>query len=131
MLFHNRGFAWQRKKEYEKALVDFERAIRIDPTDVGALNDGAWLMATCPDAKLRDGGKAVVSATAACQLSKWNDSEHIATLAAACAEATDFAAAVKWQLRAIELLADETEKDEHQLRLELYRAKKPFHESEN
>ena len=127
----NRGFAWQRKKEYEKALADFERASRVDPGHAGALNSRALLLATCPNARFRDGGKAVVSATRACELSEWTDPGYIDTLAAACAEANDFTAAVKWQLRAIELWTDEAVKEDCRSRLKLFQAKTPYHRSEN
>ena len=64
-------------------------------------------MATCPEAKYRDGGKAVESATRACELTKWKSSEFLNTLAAAYAESGDFDAAVTWQTRAIGFLRDE------------------------
>ena len=51
------------------------------------------------------------------------------TLAAACAEAGDFDAAVQWQSKAIELLSDEKRKADYRTRLTLYREKKPYRDS--
>jgi len=63
-------------------------------------------------------------------------------LAAACADAGDFASAVKWQSKAIKLLKhddwqsnmieafkDEQPKNDYRVRLKLYQQKKPYHET--
>ena len=88
----------------------------------------AWLWATCPDAKHRDGKRAVASATRACELSKWKEAAHIGSLAAASAEAGDFEAAVTWQSRANELYADAGDQKKGEERLRLYRVKRPYRE---
>ncbi len=85
-------------------------------------------MAACPEPKFRDGKRAVQFATRACELTHWQIPVVLDTLAAAQAEAGDFDAAVKWQLRAIELLRDERQKADHRSRLALYRAKRPYHQ---
>ena len=121
-----RGYARSAKNEYEKAIADYNEAIRLDPKDHNAYNGRAWLWATCPDAKYRDGKKAVESATKACELSAWKDPNNIDTLSAACAEAGDFDVAVKWQSKAVELLSDEKEKEDYRSRLKLYQEKKPY-----
>ena len=83
-------------------------------------------MAACPEAKFRDGKRAVEFATRACELTKWKDPRILNTLAAAQAEAGDFDAAVRSQKRAIELLTDERQKDDYRSRLVLYQAKRPY-----
>ena len=87
------------------------------------------IMAACPEAKFRDGKRAVEFATRACELTKWKNPSFLDTLAAAHAEAGDFDAAVTWQTRAIELLTDERQKDDYRSRLVLYQAKKPYREA--
>ena len=125
-----RGNAWRAKKEYDKAIADYNEGIQINPENAYAYhNMRAWLWATCPDAKYRDGKKSVESATQACELSEWKQAYLIGTLAAAYAEVGDFDAAMKWQSRAIELLVDEKEKDDLRTRLKLYQDKKPYRET--
>src|SRR5262249_61888381 len=94
---YSRGWAWLTKREYDRAIADSDQATRLKPRDAAAYNGRAWLWATCPDAKYRDGERAVESATTACELSRWNDPNQLDALAAADAEAGDVAAAGTWQ----------------------------------
>ena len=63
-------------------------------------------------------------------MTDWKVADDLDTLAAACAEAGDFDAAVKWQEKALGLLAkdDERNREVFEARLTLYRAKKPYRE---
>ena len=125
--YFSRGTAWQFKGQYRQAIADFDETIRLEPEFAGAYYNRAWLWATCPDPQVRDGRKAVESATRACELTGWKDAAQLDALAAAHAEAGDFAAAVKRQTEAAEL-ASENEQADFRARLELYRAGKPYHE---
>jgi tetratricopeptide (TPR) repeat protein len=127
--YNNRGVAWRAKKEYDRAIADYNEAIRLDPKLVITYNGRAWLWATCPDAKYRDGKRAVESATRACELSGWKDADRLDTLAAAYAEAGDFDAAVTWQSKANALFTDAEIKKGGQERLQHYREKKPYRET--
>jgi tetratricopeptide (TPR) repeat protein len=64
----NRGTAWLDKKEYDKARKDFDEAIRVDPEDADTYQSIAWLLATWPEEKVRDGKRAIYLATKACEL---------------------------------------------------------------
>ena len=128
-LWTARGLAWHYKEEYDKAIADHSEAIRLDPKLAPAYVNRAWLWATCPDAKYRDGKRAVESATRACELSEWKEADWISTLAAAYAEAGDFEAVVKWQSKANELYPAAEDKKQGEERLELYRKKKPYRET--
>jgi hypothetical protein len=90
-------------------------------------NRRAYIWASCPDAKHRDGKRAVESATQACERTEWKDAYTLDALAAASAETGDFAAAVKYEDRALGLLPQgDSDVSDFQARLGLYKAGKPF-----
>jgi tetratricopeptide (TPR) repeat protein len=126
--YNNRGDARYAQKDYEHAIADYSEAIRLNPNDASSFDTRAWIWATCPDQRFRDGGKAVKSATSACELTQWEDFLKLDTLAAACAEAKDYASAVKWQTKAIEL-APKVWQTRLNNRLSYFKAKKPYRET--
>ena len=126
--FVNRAAAHAAKNEYQPAIDDYTKAIRLNANQAGALNGLAWLLATCPDAKYRDGPKAVAHATRACELTEWTSPTALRTLAAAHAEAGAFEEAVKWQTKAIEAAPPDADPTDAQSRLELYQAGKAYRE---
>jgi tetratricopeptide (TPR) repeat protein len=69
------------KRDYEEAISDYSRAIQFSPWSETAYKNLAWLLATCPNASLRDGKKAVEYATKACVLSEWKDPKALRILA--------------------------------------------------
>jgi eukaryotic-like serine/threonine-protein kinase len=109
------------------AIAEFRRVLELNPKAAEEANEFAWELATNDNPKRRDGKTAVEFATKACELANWKNPTYMDTLAAASAESGDFDAAVKWQTKAIDLLANTAEKANYGTRLKLYREKKPFH----
>ncbi len=123
----NRGWAYELKGEYKKAIADYEVLLRLGPDLPQVLNNFAWLKATCPDATFRDGKRAVELAKRACELTGNREGEYLDTLAAAHAESDDFTAAVKAQKLALEDNGYAKRYGEDaQKRLKLYQDRKPY-----
>ena len=115
-----------RKRDYAGAVADFAESIRLGPDTVTRYSAFAWLLATCPDGRYRDGALAVNLAEKACELTEFPNA-FSPLLAAAHAEDGNFAEAVSWQRKALDL-APPDEKANMLARMELYEAGKPFHE---
>lgn len=128
MLRYRRGQAYFELKNYEDARHDFLVELETQPDYPNLLNSAAWLFATCPDAKYRDGNKAVEFAEKSNRAWEGKSSETLDILAAAYAEFGEFDKAVSVQKNAIELLKPNLaeKKKQMQARLKLYEAKKPF-----
>ena len=114
------------RRSTTRAIADYEQAIKLDPNDGLACNNLAWLQATCPDARFRDGHKAVENANRAYQLSGGKSAAAIDTLAVAYAESGDFEKAKQWQAKVIEMATNEKEKEDYRSRLRLYEQGKPY-----
>jgi tetratricopeptide (TPR) repeat protein len=66
--YNNRGFAHTQTGNLKAALNDYTRALEINPFFVDAYNNKAWILATCSDQRIRDGGQAVRLAAKAVEL---------------------------------------------------------------
>lgn len=112
-------------------VAEYQQVLAANPDESEALNNLAWLLATCPDATLRDGAEAVRLAERACRLSRYREPQPLGTLAAAYAESGRFNEAVTTAQKAIELASasgDNPLAGICQQLLQLYRAGKPYHE---
>jgi hypothetical protein len=108
------------------------REYRFDPSLDWLHRRFAFFRATCPEARFRDGAKAVELAKKALELAGRDaDREYRAALAAACAEAGQFDKAVAEQTRALEDRSlDREDRVKMEQRLKLYRDKKPYRDQE-
>lgn len=122
--YFGRANVWVVQAKYSHALADYRYAIRLDPQFAAAYDNLAWVLASAPLSEHRNGKQAVEMATKACELTDWTQADFIATLAAAYAETGNFADAIHWQKRAIELAPD---RKPLQARLVTYLARRPYH----
>lgn len=114
---------------YQQALEDLHRVTTLSPETAAYANALAWLLATCPNAKIHDGKEAVRFALKAVSIDR--NAQYLDTLAAAQARKGDFKQAAETQQAALDLLRKdkavqrETIK-EFTSRLNLYTAGKPY-----
>lgn len=123
---YNEGAQNRKKGHYQASIVAYQHSIKLDGAFAWAPNNLAWLYATCVEAKVRSGSKAIQYATIACKISKWHCWSFIDTLSAGYAEAGDFENAVKHAEKAMTLAPRENQ-DEVQERIKRFRSRKPLH----
>jgi tetratricopeptide (TPR) repeat protein len=122
----NVASALRKLGNVREAISEYEQALNIEPEDSVVLNNLAWILATCSDASMRDGARAVTLAAKAVQTSGGRNPIFVRTLAAAQAEAGQFPEAIA-TAEAAKALANKESKPELASRLEeeitLYRAR--------
>jgi protein O-mannosyl-transferase len=99
----NLGNALLQKGRVSEAIAHFQKALQLQPANPTIQNNLAWILATFPDASLRNGPKAVELARQANALTGGKNPIFLRTLAAAFAEAGRFGDAVLAAKNAIEL----------------------------
>jgi tetratricopeptide (TPR) repeat protein len=118
---------------YREARDHYQQALGLGPDSPAALNNLAWLLATCPDPIIRDGRRAVALAQRACELTQFKTTVFVGTLAAAYAEAGQFDQAIATAQKACDLAAAHGETDLLQRNQELlatYQRHQAWHEGE-
>ena len=129
----NLAFGLLQSGATRDAIAQFEKALELQPGISSAQNTLAWLLATHPDATLRDGPRALTLARQASESAGGKNPVLLRTLAAACAEAGRFDEAVQTAQRALQLpeaQADPRLKAALQTQLARYQSGAPFHEGE-
>src|ERR1043165_8457509 len=101
--------------------------MRLTPTLPNSYKNLAWLMATCPEAKFRNGTQAVAYAHHALSMVNEKVVAWFGILAAAYAELGNFDEAVRWQTRCLDGLPA-NKKPEQEARLNLFKARQPYRE---
>ena len=123
------GDALYEQGRTAEALAHWRDGLQLQPNDPPALRRMAWVLATSPDAAIRDGGEAVAFAVRALELSGGKDAQVLDTLAAAYAEKGQFANAALTARRAQARAAQENQPAlarDIGVRIALYEADQPF-----
>jgi tetratricopeptide (TPR) repeat protein len=98
--------------------------------DATSLNDLAWFLATCPDSKFRDGTNAIACAEKAVGAINRKNINYLDTLAAAYAEAGQFAKAISVVKEALALPHSAGDEPGLTSRLKLYESNSPYRETD-
>jgi tetratricopeptide (TPR) repeat protein len=112
-----------------EALAHWRDGLQLQPNDPPTLRRVAWVLATSPDAAIRDGAEAVAFAVRALELSGGKDAQALDALAAAYAEKGQFANAALTARRAQARAAQENQPAlarDIGVRIALYEAGQPF-----
>lgn len=114
-------------RDFAGAVDGAETALKLAPGDMNTLNHMAWLLATVPEAKYRDGRRAVDYARQADKIAGGQDPDVKDTLSASLAEDGKYEEAQATMAKALELYPkDNPERPDAEKRLELFKARKAF-----
>src|SRR5581483_2448683 len=115
----------------QKAILAYRQALRLNPDLLPALNNLASILATHANPQLRDGSEAVRLAERASQLNGGQTASYQATLAAAYAEAGQFAKAIEVANQALTGAIGANQQNLASVlrqQLELYRGSHAYHQ---
>jgi len=125
------GLACLESDSVQEGLKHLAEAARLRPDWVDPLNAQAWVLATSPDDKVRDGAESLRVAQRAAELSSHHQPTILETLAAAYAETGQFEQATLTANQALQIaqsLGQTNLIPKIQQALELYRDHRPFRE---
>jgi tetratricopeptide (TPR) repeat protein len=109
-----------------EAIKLYQEALRLRPEWPAVMSELSWILATAPDAALRDPRQAVRLAERMVQLADGQQASALDLLAAAYAAAGDFDRAVAAAEAALRLAGTGPEAGAISARLEMYRQRQPF-----
>jgi Flp pilus assembly protein TadD len=125
---NNLGLALVQAGRIDEAVLEYQAAIKFNPDDAKSYNNLAWLHATNPDARYRDGEQAVALGKRAVGLLP-DDPAMMDTLAAAYAETGQFSEAITVTQRALKQAATQGNSAlvaDLQTHLQSYQAARPI-----
>jgi protein O-mannosyl-transferase len=127
----NLGLAQSQREGMSKMLAQRRESLRSHPDDIALLNEMAWVLATNPNASIRNGAEALELAGRAVQLSDGREPAVLGTLAAAYAETQRFSEALQTAHKAADLAARQNNQplaESIRVKIQLYEAGTPFRE---
>ncbi|HUW58465.1 MAG TPA: tetratricopeptide repeat protein [Planctomycetota bacterium] len=129
VVYRNLAAALAGRQHFSESIGALEDGLRMAPDDVGLHQDLAWLLATAPQSKLRDGARAVRLAETALKNTRPVTHEMLDVLAAAYAEDGQFQKAVETARQAVRLAETQGKPraaDAYRQRLERYLRAQPL-----
>jgi tetratricopeptide (TPR) repeat protein len=126
---NNLGAALAGQGRFHEALTQNRKALKINHDYLQAHSNLAWLLASCPEASLRNGAEAVEHARRADQLCGGRQPIVFDTLAIAYAEAGRFPEALAAARKALDLATQQNRQalaEALRARIALYEAGKPY-----
>ncbi|MEE8156085.1 MAG: tetratricopeptide repeat protein [Phycisphaerales bacterium] len=127
----NLAVAFIQQERFGEAVALLERGLQQDSQNLRMMAGLATLLATCPEARHRDGDRAVELAQGLVQRSGGNHIPSLNLLAAAQAEARDFDRAIRTSQQALALATSSKQRLLIRLtrsRLQLYQVGLPYHQ---
>jgi hypothetical protein len=97
-------YKWRVAGALPEAIELLEKALLLQPKQPAIAKNLAWIYATCPDRRFRNGKRAVELGRRACELTDWKNAEYRVTLADAYHEIGDREQELE-QLRAAQKLS--------------------------
>jgi tetratricopeptide (TPR) repeat protein len=130
---YNLGSALYLQGKVREALARWREGLRADPNSLPILTQTAWVLATCPQASVRNGPEAVELAERAVKVSAGPDPGLLDVLAAAYAEVGRFPEAVQTVHRALDLATQQNAQPlvaGLKARIVLYESNSPFRDTQ-
>ncbi len=127
--YHNLRTAQVRREQLRQLLEQRTQWLASHPNDGRVLHETAWMMATNPNASIRNGAEAVALAKRAVTRAGSRDPVALDTLAAAYAEAAQFPAAMQTAQQALELAVQQDKRalaDSIRAEMRLYKGRMPL-----
>jgi tetratricopeptide (TPR) repeat protein len=128
------GLTLVQSHQYADAIATFRRGLEVEPRHMVIGNEMAWLMATAPDATVRNGAQAIQIGEQLVALTNHKEFKPLDTLAAAYAEAGRFDEAITSARKALSLAessADTKAVSQIAQRLLLYERDQPYRSAGN
>ncbi|MFZ0746318.1 MAG: tetratricopeptide repeat protein [Terracidiphilus sp.] len=105
----NLGYALYSRSRFSDSLAELRLALAEEPNRLFTLDLASNLLATCPDASIRNGEEALALAQRASQLSGGKDPGILDSLSAAYAESGNFARAIAVEQQALVLAEQQSD----------------------
>jgi tetratricopeptide (TPR) repeat protein len=130
--YYNLGYAYRLNGMAKGAIDSYRQALELQPGFLPAQTSLAWILATWPDASVRNGSEAIALAEKASEFSGGKDPHILRTLAAAYAETGRFPEAIATAKQALALEpAPSNLGNELQAEIQLYQKNSPLRTTSN